>query len=194
MCARYGLISSPERLKVRFRTTNAPPGEMPTSCDIEPPQLAPVVRLLRGTGERRLDLLRWGLTPSFIADPKGGRQPTTAPAETVANSAMFRYSFGQQRCLVPADFIYDGREAPDGSPPSAVGSSDGAPLALAGVWEAWQPPSGAVVYSYAIITTVAKATTNGRDDRVPAGQSTADERGGMTTIGGGCGWRRATAW
>jgi hypothetical protein len=41
------------------------------------------IRQNHGTGERSLDLLRWGLIPYWCDDPKGGRRPINAKCETV---------------------------------------------------------------------------------------------------------------
>ena len=47
------------------------------------------------SGERRLDLLRWGLVPHFTKDLKAARRPINARAETVATSGMFRGGAGR---------------------------------------------------------------------------------------------------
>ena len=67
----------------------------------------PVVRRHPESGERHLDLLRWGLLPRWAKDPKGARQPINARAETVATSPMFREAYAKRRCLVPADAFYE---------------------------------------------------------------------------------------
>ena len=43
-----------------------------------------VIRRNHATGERSLDLLKWGLIPYWCEDPKGGRKPINAKSETVA--------------------------------------------------------------------------------------------------------------
>jgi putative SOS response-associated peptidase YedK len=42
------------------------------------------------TGERTLELLRWGLIPLGCKDPEGGRKPINARAESVAQLPTFR--------------------------------------------------------------------------------------------------------
>ena len=44
-----------------------------------------VIRQNHKTGERTLDLLRWGLLPQGCKDPGGGRKPINARAESVAS-------------------------------------------------------------------------------------------------------------
>jgi hypothetical protein len=47
-----------------------------------------IVRHRPETGERHLDLLKWGLLPYFTKDPVHAKRPINARAETVATSGM----------------------------------------------------------------------------------------------------------
>ena len=55
-----------------------------------PSQELLVIRENHKTGERSLDLLRWGLIPHWCKDPAGGRKPINAKSETVARLPTFR--------------------------------------------------------------------------------------------------------
>jgi putative SOS response-associated peptidase YedK len=55
------------------------------------------------TGERSLDMIGWGLIPHWCQDPKGGRKPINAKAETVSTVPMFSEAYAQRRCIVPVD-------------------------------------------------------------------------------------------
>jgi putative SOS response-associated peptidase YedK len=68
------------------------------------------------TGGRRLSVLRWGLAPYHETDPKGGRRPINARAETVATSGLFRAAFARRRCLMPADAFYEWKAAEGSNP------------------------------------------------------------------------------
>jgi putative SOS response-associated peptidase YedK len=59
-----------------------------------PSQELLVIRQNPKTGERSLDLLKWGLIPYWCKDPKGGRKPINAKSETVAHLPMFRDATG----------------------------------------------------------------------------------------------------
>ena len=60
-----------------------------------PTRDAPVVRRHPETGERRLDLLRWGLIPHWAKDPKAVRMSINARSETLATTPMFRDAYAQ---------------------------------------------------------------------------------------------------
>ena len=54
-------------------------------------------------GQRRLELLRWGLIPARADDPGIGSRTINARSETVAEKPPFRKAFKEGRCLIPAD-------------------------------------------------------------------------------------------
>ena len=167
MCGRYVQTMPAEVLRQLFRTTGAPPNLAP-SWNVAPTQAAPVVRRHPETGERRLDLLRWGLLPRWAKDPKGARQPINARAETVAGSPMFREAFAKRRCLVPADAFYEWKVQPGGKQPMAIAPRSGEGMAFAGVWEGWRGEEGGeVVRTFAIVTTDANAPMRAIHDRMP---------------------------
>ncbi len=126
-----------------------------------------VVRHHAPTAERRLDVLRWGLVPHFTKDLKTARRPINARAETMAGSGMFRGALAQRRCLVPAAAFYEWQAVAGGKQPYAIARADGAPLALAGVWEGWRDPAGEVLRSFAIITVAANADLAWLHERMP---------------------------
>jgi putative SOS response-associated peptidase YedK len=69
-----------------------------------------VIRQNHATGERSLDLLKWGLVPSWSTDPKGGPKPINAMAETVWSKPMFRDAYCKRRCIVPVEASLNGRQ------------------------------------------------------------------------------------
>jgi putative SOS response-associated peptidase YedK len=59
-----------------------------------PSQELLVIRQDRKTGERSLDLIKWGLIPHWCKDPKGGRKPINARAENVAKLSSSHFASG----------------------------------------------------------------------------------------------------
>ena len=156
MCGRYVLKSPIDEIRRIFATLGAVPNFPPT-WNMAPTQQAPVVRRHPETGERRLDLLRWGLVPHFVKDPGDTHQPFNARSETAANAPMFRSAMRHRRCLVPADAFYEWMATPNGKQAHAAARTDGQVMALAGLWEGWRGSGGTVLRTYTILTTKACA-------------------------------------
>ncbi|GBQ28895.1 SOS response-associated peptidase [Gluconacetobacter azotocaptans] len=163
MCGRFANDLPKELMQQIFRTTGPAP-EWLASWNIAPRQPAPVVRRHPATGERRLDLLMWGLVPNWARSMD--RQPINARAETVATSGMFRAAFRSRRCLVPATAYYEWKSGSHPRAPYAFARRDGAPLALAGLWESWEY-EGDILRTFAIITTQASDAMRPIHDRMP---------------------------
>ena len=89
MCGRYASVLPPELIARMFGAVNAIPNAAPT-WNIAPSQSAMVIRRHPETGERHLDLLRWGPVPHVTKDLTAPRKPINARAETVAGASMFR--------------------------------------------------------------------------------------------------------
>ena len=173
MCGRYAQHLPQEAIAKLFGTVNRPLN-FAASWNVAPSQKVPVVRRHPATGERHLDLLAWGLIPHFTTDPKGGRKPSNARAETVGKIGLFRGAFQARRCLVPASAFYEWGTTPEGKQPYAFARRDGAEIALGGLWEGWKAPDGETVRSFCLITTAANGTVGAIHDRMPVMIEPAD--------------------
>jgi putative SOS response-associated peptidase YedK len=164
MDGRYAPFLPAEAIARLFRTVNPPPNAAP-NWNVAPTQDAMVVRRHPDSGERHLDLLRWGFMPSFTKDPVHARRPINARAETVATSGMFRSAFSKRRCLVPADAFYEWNVVGAGKQPYAVARQDGQPLAFAGLWEGFKWPDGTILRTFVLITPEANTVMADIHDR-----------------------------
>jgi putative SOS response-associated peptidase YedK len=165
MCGRYSIGADREALRRRFAFVSLA-GDVRPRYNAAPTQDLPIVRLNKN-GERELALLRWGLIPSWASDPDIGRSNINAQAETVHRMPAFRTSFRRRRCLVPADGFYKWRVSSDGKQPYRFAMKDGAPFAMAGLWERWDR-GGETIESFAIIVGVANDSVRPIHDRMPA--------------------------
>ncbi len=166
-CAADTRVSCPpEAARAAFRTLNALVNH-PPNWNVAPTQIAMAIRRHPETGERHLDLLRWGLVPHFTKDVKAARKPINARSETAARSGMFRGALASRRCLVPVDAFYEWRVVPGGKQPYAIARADGKPMAMAGIWEGWRTPDGEAVRTFAILTTAANSTMSRLHERMP---------------------------
>ena len=67
MCGRYCITSAPEAIRALFRYREQP--NFPARYNVAPTQPVPIVRMVEG--ERQFALVRWGLIPAWVKDPKG---------------------------------------------------------------------------------------------------------------------------
>lgn len=170
MCGRYVQAASPEELRARFRAAWA--DALEARYNIAPTQWAPVVRVHRHTGERRIDLLAWGLIPRWAKDRKIAHRLINARAETLARKPAFRDALARRRCLVPCSGFYEWKRVAGGKQPYYITRVDGAPFGLAGLWERWWAPDGEGmdgerIDSFAIITVDANELVRELHDRMP---------------------------
>lgn len=179
MCGRFTHKYTWKQLH-RLLNLVSPPFEFMQRFNVAPTQRAPVVR--EDVSEdrdtkpgRRVDLLRWGLIPSWAKDESFGAKTINARAETVATSQVFRDSFKRRRCLVPVSGFYEWRKIPGGTrkQPYYLTSSDGEPLMLAGLWSPWKSPDGSME-TFTIITTTPNEMMAKLHDRMPVILGTDD--------------------
>src|SRR6266567_2468303 len=99
-----------------------------------PSQELLVIRQNHQTGERSLDFLKWGLIPYWCKDPKGGRKPINAKAETISRLPMFRDAYVRRRCIVPVDGFFEWKaiKGQRAKQPYAIAMRDGAPVCGSG--------------------------------------------------------------
>ena len=119
-------------------------------------------------GKRQFALVRWGLMPSWVKDPRNFAQLHNARADSVLDKPAFRNAIRYRRCLFIADGFYEWPPGGDGRiKPHFVRLTSGAPMAFAGLWEAWTGPNGEEFESAAIITTEANRTLAHVHHRMP---------------------------
>jgi putative SOS response-associated peptidase YedK len=165
MCGRYASFLPAEALARLFGTAAPLPNLEPT-WNMAPTKAAPIVRFDREAGERRLEVVKWGLVPFFTKDLAKARKPINARSETVARSPLFKEAFARRRCLVPAAAYYEWRHDPSGKTPFAIARNDGEPVALGGMWETWQS-GGETLRTFAMLTTDANPSLALIQDRMP---------------------------
>ena len=163
MCGRYCITSAPEAIRALFRYLEQP--NFPPRYNVAPTQPVPVVRLVEG--ERQFALVRWGLLPAWVKDPKNFTLLINARGESVNDKPAFRNAMKRRRCLFPADGFYEWktegtRKRPFFAHPTAPG-----PIAFAGLWETWTGPNGEEMETAAIVTTQANRALASVHHRAP---------------------------
>jgi len=162
MCGRYVIKSPPALMREAFGYGEQP--NFPPRYNVAPTQPIPVVRLV--DGRRTFALLRWGLIPSWVKDPRGFSLLINARAESVLEKPAFRNAMRRRRCLIPADGFYEWKR--DGARKRAIMARPNGLVAFAGLWEPWMGPNGEEVDTACIVTTAANRTLRSLHDRMPA--------------------------
>ncbi len=140
--------------------------------NVTPRADVPVVADSRG--HRVLDLVRWGLVPSWAKSMAVGDRMINARAETLLTSNAYRRPFEQRRCIVPADGFYEWQtiEGRKQRQPWFVRRRDGEPIAFAGLWSIWHDrrlgAEAPRVRTCTIITTTPNDLMREIHDRMPA--------------------------
>jgi len=163
MCGRYAITTAPEAMRRLFGYREEP--DFPARYNIAPTQPVPVVR--RHEGERQFALVRWGLIPAWVKDPRQFSLLHVARGESVSDKPAFKNAMKRRRCLLPADGFYEWSEHGP-KRPFFIRARSLAPIALAGLWETWTGPNGEEVESAAVITTPANRTLAPIAERMPA--------------------------
>jgi putative SOS response-associated peptidase YedK len=163
MCGRYLITSAPEAFRRLFRYQEQP--NFPPRYNVAPTQPIPIVRMAEG--KRQFALVRWGLIPPWVKDPRNVGLLINARGESVNDKPAFRNAMRRRRCLIPADGFYGWREEGGRRRPYCVRPKDAGPVAFAGLWETWSGPNGDEMETAVIITTTANRELAHLHERMP---------------------------
>lgn len=165
MCGRYVSARPVPELAEVFEAE--PVGEpVPPSYNVAP--RTTVYAVAGSRRGRRLGTMEWGLLPSWAAAPTEGPRPINARAETLGEKAAFAEALARRRVIIPADGFFEWRDTATGKQPYLISARDGAPLAMAGLWNRWTGADGTVLLTCAIVTVAANDLVAPLHDRMPA--------------------------
>jgi putative SOS response-associated peptidase YedK len=171
MCGRFTLILEPDAIQQEFDLGRVP-AELTPRYNVAPTQPVAVVR---SAESRDVELLRWGLIPSWAKDMDIGNRLINARSETLLEKPSFRNAFAKRRCLILADGFYEwyrpgGKKTGRGVPPPVpyyFQLGDRKPFAFAGLWERWNSPDNTPIESCTIITCAANDLVGRYHERMP---------------------------
>jgi putative SOS response-associated peptidase YedK len=166
MCTRYSLTSPVEAVRSYFRADGVE--AYPARYNIAPTQPVLVVRHAQ-PGGRELALVRWGLIPAWVKDPREFSTLVNARSETAAEKPSFRGPLRHRRCLVPSNGYYEWTGRPGAKQPHLIRprSAREPLMAMAGIWEHWLGADGSEMETMAILTVGANITAAAVHDRMP---------------------------
>jgi len=151
MCGRFTITLEPAFFQQELKVGKMP-SEWRPRYNVAPGQDIPVVI---DSENRGVQMLKWGLIPSWAKDNSIGQRMINARAETLWEKPSFRTAFMQRRCLILADGFYEWQKSSSkGVPklPYRFILKNNRPFAFAGLWETWLSPDRVKIQSCAIIT------------------------------------------
>lgn len=169
MCGRAYQTYTDEELAIRYlnkRDLEIP--DLQPTFNLCPTQVAPVV--VEERGERKVELKRWGLVPSWAKSVKDADKYSliNAKGEEIDQKRSFREPFLKRRCIVPVSGFYEWMREGKHKRPFAIHLKDQSIMSLAGIFEHWvDRETGEIVDSFAVVTTAANAFMTNIHNRMP---------------------------
>jgi putative SOS response-associated peptidase YedK len=166
MCGRFVQVEKPEFYAEHFGAEFIRTETQQVNYNVAPTEQ--IYSVVEHNSERVLTSFRWGLVPHWAKDLKIGSKAINARSETAATKPMFRRSFANRRCLIPADGFYEWERKTHGKLPHYIFGADNKPLPLAGLWSSWHDPETEErVLTATILTGKPNRLLEGIHDRMP---------------------------
>ena len=171
MCGRFTLTQD---IQTVARTIMSPRTvAIPSTLQVGPRyNIAPTQDVIAviNNGSLHLDMLRWGLIPSWSKEENVGSRMINARAETLAEKPSFKRLLHGKRCLVVTDGFYEWRQesGTKSKTPMYVTLKNKEPFAFAGLWDSWRSPDGQQVRTCTIVTTEPNELLATIHNRMPA--------------------------
>jgi putative SOS response-associated peptidase YedK len=167
MCGRFSLTATPQEVAESLGLYELE--GFPPRYNIAPTQ--PVLVAVNGpAGNRTGVLVRWGLVPAWVKEPRDFTLLLNARCETASEKPAFRNAMRHRRVLVPASGFYEWKRHAD---PKAkkqaywIRPANGGIVTFGGLMETWHSADGSEIDSGAILTTGSNASIGAIHDRMP---------------------------
>lgn len=178
MCGRFVSTGQPDKIADYFDAT-AEVESLGENYNVAPTHDIYAV-VIGPDGTRHVEAFHWGLIPHWAKDRKIASRMINARSETLAEKPSYKGLFRKKRCIIPMDGFYEWKAGAADGPLNAKGKPlkqplfisrlDGEPLAVAGLWSAWndpEDPDERFLHSATIVTTAANETMRQVHDRMP---------------------------
>ena len=156
MCGRFNSISSGKDFALIY-------GVEFSGADLQPSHnVTPTSKIyvLAQDETQKIEIMTWGLVPSWSKDKSRSASMINARSETLAEKPSFRNLLTKNRCVIPIQGFYEWQVLPGEAPKSMkpkkqaqyISRSDGQAMTLAGLWTTWKEPDGSLLRTCTIIT------------------------------------------
>lgn len=157
MCANYLPVTRLDRMLAYFGVEHT--RDEPTR-ELFPGGLAPFIRLAPAGDEANRDALQrvvgdavFRFVPDFVAKVDWARRTYNARSESVDTKATYRGAWAAgQRCIIPAEAIYEPRYESGKPTRWCISLASGAPMGIAGIYTTHTNADGEPVFAMAMLT------------------------------------------
>jgi putative SOS response-associated peptidase YedK len=174
MCGRY--VRKTCALEIAHAFSAAESGQhLALNFNISP--TSEVFALRANSGEVRLDVMSWGLVPSWAKDVSRAASLINARSESVAEKPSFRNLISRHRCVMPMNAYYEWKPMKVASkamkqPFAFFPGKDSAydhdsHFAVASLWSTWRDGEGNELTTCVALTTEANDRVSQVHNRMP---------------------------
>ena len=167
MCGRFSNRFTWKELHELYRAfLDSKPSDWTPKFNVAPTTQIPVLRYV--DGQRRIDLMRWGLVPSWSKEI-GTFATFNARADGCESKPTYRGAWKSgRRCIIPGSSFFEWQKIDAKTKqPFAIGMGNQGPMSFAGLWEEWKPKDAPPLLSVTMITTEPNAIMEPIHDRMP---------------------------
>ena len=169
MCGRFNSIASGKDFASVYGA-QVLTDELSSNFNVAP--TTSVYVLHRQDGGRVLDVMSWGLVPSWSKDKTRSASMINARSETLTEKPSFRNLVSEHRCILPIQGFYEWQNlASETKKPKKqahyITRVDEQPMTLAGLWTIWKQPDSSLLRTCTIITTEANEILSPIHHRMP---------------------------
>ncbi len=160
MCARYELTTEFEKLPSVLKK-DLPKGFEEKYAQQKLVRPTDPVLVLKNEGKTSTSLMLWGFISEWAKDPFAPSKPRpfNARAETVGEKKLFKGSWRNKRCLLPASGFFEKGHR--------ISRKDSQPFWLGGIWNRWMSPEGSELESCCVLTTESNELMKPLHTRMP---------------------------
>ena len=169
MCGRFNSIASGKDFASVYGA-QVLTDELSSNFNVAPTTLVYVLH--RQDVGRVLDVMSWGLVPSWSKDKTRAASMINARSETLTEKPSFRNLVSEHRCILPIQGFYEWQNlASETKKPKKqahyITRVDEQPMTLAGLWTIWKQPDSSLLRTCTIITTEANEILSPIHHRMP---------------------------
>lgn len=178
MCVRFTVWELSEFMD--YYILEKPADDLKPRYNAAPGQNIPVIT--KGKADKnKLEIMRFGLIPSWAKDEKMGYKLLNARAESIFEKPTWKNLIKTKRCIIPTNGYYEWSGEKPNRQPFFIHLTDRSLFSLAGLHNSWTDiDTGEIIDTFSIITTAPNDKLARIHNRMPVILHRDDEAGWLS--------------